>query len=168
MFSSLFELCCRKRLRLFGVFVFLCMSVSTQPVHAQVATLQELSFGEFISARNDAQYNITVNLDGSYSFSSGAFFEIVPPSVGIYEFTGLAGNATVTNVSITQTSSLISGGAPAFELINFQNLNSSVTNLAGVLQVRVAGTARTSGNGLPYPDRTYEGGINIALTLEVN
>lgn len=135
---------------------------------AQVSTLQELNFGEFISTRNDAQYSITVNLDGSYSFSSGAFYEISAPSIGIYEFTGLAPSANVTNITITQTSPLISSGATSFQMINFQTFSLPVTTLLGTLEVRVAGTARTSGNGLLYPDRTYTGGINIDVTLEPN
>lgn len=136
--------------------------------HAQVTTLQPLSFGEFISARNDGLYNITVNLDGTYSFTSGAFYEIVAPTVGIYEFTGLTPNATITNVTVTQTSSLISGGAPVFEMINFQESHPPTTSPTGEALIRIAATARTSGSGLLYPDRTYNGEINISLTLEIN
>lgn len=169
MFSSSFVHCLFAHARLIFAFVLVSVGITfAQPAHAQASTVQELSFGEFISTRNDAQYDITVNLDGSYGFSSGAFYEISPPSVGIYEFTGLAANATVTTVTVTQTAPLISSGATSFQLINLQSSTPSTTSALGVLQVRVAGTARTSGNGLLYPDRTYSGGINIDLTLEVN
>lgn len=132
--------------------------------HAGVTTVQQLNFGEFLSYNNDSQYDITVNTNGSYSFDSGGFVEIAAPQEGVYDLDGMTPNTAITGVAVTQSSAL-SFGISSFDMINFQEVHSGSTDGSGVARVTIGATARTTGNGLVYADKTYSGVVNIQINF---
>jgi len=149
--------------RLFiAVFLYaFCVSV---PLYAGVAVVQPMTFGNFVSKKNDAQYEITVNVNGTYVFDSAGFIEISPPQEGIYDIDGLTPNAAVANVVVTQSSPLSIGGR-SFQMINFQDSHAASTDGFGVLRVTVGATAQGDGIVTAYPDRTYNGSLNITISF---
>ena len=129
---------------------------------AGVTTIQAIDFGEFAVKLNDAQYDITINPDGSYNFDAAAFVEITAPQEGIYDFDSLPASTAVT-VTITQITPLSAFG-PDFEMVNLQDTHPANTDASGVVRINVGGTARTSGSGGPYSDETFNGSLNILVT----
>ncbi len=148
-----------KKVLLF-VYVVVGMFLSNNTL-AAVATVQALDFGEWVVKLNDAEYDITINTDSSYSFDSVAFVEITAPQKGIYDFTGLTPNASIT-VTVTQNSPLTAFG-PDFEMVSLQKLHASTTDPAGAVTITVGGTARTSGSSGPYSDETFNGELQILI-----
>lgn len=134
------------------------------PVYAGITTIQALSFGSFIVKNNNAQYDITVNTNGSYTFDAAGFIEIAPPQEGIFDLDGMTPLNSVTSVTVTQTIPL-SGGGEGFQMVNLQESHTTIVNLAGEIRVTVGGTARTSGNGNPYMDQTYNGQLEIQINF---
>ncbi|MFP4098963.1 MAG: hypothetical protein ACLFU1_09345, partial [Alphaproteobacteria bacterium] len=57
------------------VFAFASATAMAQ----SVTTVQALSFGEWMNFNNDAQHEVTVNTDGSYSADAAGFVVITPP-----------------------------------------------------------------------------------------
>lgn len=152
-------------MRHFCVFIaaIVCLG-AVQPAQAGVTVIQALSFGEFVVKRNDAQYDITVNADGSYTYDSGAYIEIVAPQRGVYDIDGMAANTAIASVSVTQTSAL-SGGSDIFQMVNFQEIHPATTDSSGVARIRIGATARSSGSGITYTDATYTGDIFIEVNF---
>ncbi len=135
---------------------------ASQDVRAAVTVDQALSFGTFLVMKNDAQYDITVNADGSSTYDAGAFVEIVAPQRGIYLFDGLDSSRAIVSVDVTQGSPMIGGGS-FFQLVNFQEIHPPTTNGVGEAQIFIGATARSSGNGTPYSDQTYLGTVDITI-----
>ncbi len=131
-------------------------------VNAQVTVQQALSFGEFIIKDNDAQYDITVNADGSYTYDSAGFIEITPPQRGVYLFEGLDPSRAITSVDVTQAIALVATGG-VFQMVNFQETHPASTSPLGAAQIFIGATARSSGTGVMYPDRTYIGTVDITI-----
>lgn len=148
----------------FLVFSLFLLCVMPFSAFAQVSTVQSLFFGHWISLRNDAQYDITVNTDGSFSADPSAFIMIASPTQGIYDITTPSLNASVVSVDITQFSPL-SGGIGSFQMLDFQELHSPSSDGAGVVRVTIGGTARTSGSGTPYSDVTRSGSIDVEINF---
>ncbi len=131
---------------------------------AQVSTVQALAFGNWISIKNDAQYDITVNLDGSYTYDSAGFILISPPFEGIYDITTGDLNTAVASVVVTQNSALLGGGG-TINMVDFQEQHSASSDGAGVVRVTVGATARTTGTGSGYNDATRNGSIDITINF---
>ena len=131
---------------------------------AGVTVVQALQFGSWISKNNDAQYDITINPNGSYTFDSAGFIEIAAPQEGIYDIDGLAVSTAIASVDVTQTISL-SGSGPDFQMVNLQESHPASTDASGVARIRVGGTARTSGSGTPYIDQTFNGQLDIQVNF---
>lgn len=152
----------------FSVFYFvmtmLCIMLAA-PVYAQVTTIQAIEFGEFVSKRNDAQYDVTINTNGSYTFDSAGFIELTAPQEGIYDIGGFANNATIASVVVTQNTPLGSNPAAQFQMVNFQETHPATTDGSGVARITIGATARTSGDGNPYGDATYSGSIDITVNF---
>lgn len=149
-----------KQIIFFSVLSLLCAFQA----HAQVTTIQAMNFGNWISINNNAQYDITVNTDGSYSFDASAFFIISAPTEGIYDITTPQINAAIVSVTVTESERL--EGAPGFfDLVNLQETHFPTTNGLGIARVTVGGTARTSGNTQPYQDQSYDGSIDIEINF---
>jgi len=145
------------------IILLTCLLVAT-PSHAGVTVVQALSFGEFVVKRNDAQYDITVNTNGSYTFDSAGFIEIVPPQQGIFDLDGMTPFTPVISVTVTQTSPL-AGSGENMQMVNLQETHDVAVSASGVVRVTVGGTARTSGNGNPYLDQTYNGQLEIQINF---
>ena len=129
-----------------------------------VTTVQALDFGEWLSYGNAAEYEITVNTDGSYS-ADAAFIKITAPQEGIYDIEGgFTPFTPVASVVVTQQAVLACCGN-TFSMDTFQETHSAAVDAAGVVRVTVGGTANTSGNSSAYVDGTYNGSINIQINF---
>ena len=146
---------------LFLFFVSLCTG---QLVHAGVTTIQALDFGSFIVKNNDAQYDITINTNGTYSFSAAGFFEISAPQEGIFDLDGMTPSTAITSVTVTQITPL-SGSGENFQMVNFQETHPGSTDGSGVARIVVGGTARTSGSTVNYLDQSYTGSLQIQINF---
>ncbi len=132
--------------------------------YAGVTTVQALNFGSWISKNNDAQYNITINTNGSYSFDSAGFIEISPPQEGIFDLDGMTPNTAIASVDVTQITPL-SGSGPEFNMINFQETHPASTDASGVARITIGATAQTTGVGASYIDQTFTGQIQIQINF---
>lgn len=138
--------------------------VAPAHAYAQVSTVQALNFGNWISRNNNAQYDIIINTDGSYSFDASGFFLISAPVEGVYDIQTAQINTVITSVVVTEASRL--NGAPGFfDLVNLQETHIATTNGLGIARVTIGGTARTSGNTQPYQDQAYAGSIDIDINF---
>ncbi len=147
------------RALVFCVFLFWANASS-----AAVVTVQAFDFGEWILKNNNAQHEITVNVNGSYAFDSAGFIEISPPQPGIYDIDGLTPSTAISSVDITRIS-VLSGTGPWFDIINLQESHSATTDAGGVARVTVGGTAQTSGSGALYADQTFNGVVQIQINF---
>ena len=151
--------------RISGVFlvlgVFAGILVRPALAWAGITVIQALSFGEFVIKDNSAQYDLTINPDGTYTYDPAGFVMIQAPREGIYDIDGLPPSAIITSVVVTQIGPLQNVGED-LEMVNYQTLNGNA-NGAGVAQVVVGATARTSGSGTAYIDQTYTGTLQVTL-----
>lgn len=132
--------------------------------YAGVTVVQALSFGSWISKNNNAQYDITINTNGSYTFDGGGFIEIAPPQEGVFDIDGLPVNTAIASVVVTQTIPLSASGEN-FQMISLQEAHPASTTAGGVAQITVGGTARTSGSTISYGDNTYNGQLEIQINF---
>lgn len=146
----------------FQALMFLVVFVP-DPSGAQVSVQQALSFGEFLMTNNNAQHDITVNPDGTYSYDA-AYVEIVAPQRGEYLFTGMAPSTAITGVTVAQDTPLMNG-ARNFQMVNFQVIRPGSTDPAGEALIFLGATARSSGSTGAYPDQTYTGVIDIVINF---
>jgi hypothetical protein len=144
--------------------IFVILLCLQKAAFADVTVIQELDFGQFIVKNNDAQHDITINPGGVYSFSGAGLVEISPPEDGIYDIDGLPPNSVITSINITQLNPLQGVTGEVFQMVNMQSSFSS-TNGSGVARIGIGGTARTSGNGNPYADQTYNGILQIQINF---
>lgn len=152
-------------MRLFLLFIStLCFHVFLGVAHASIVTIQALNFGEFVTIANDAQYDITVNTNGSYAFDAAGFIELSAPQEGVYDFGGLAPNTAIASVIITQTAPLV-GIGPDINMVNLQETHSGSTDGSGVARIVLGGTARTDGSGILYVDQTLNGQLQIQINF---
>lgn len=142
----------------------MCLFFCASPAFAQVTVQQALTFGSFIVKTNDAQYDITVNVDGSYSYDAAAYIEISPPQRGVYLFSGLPVSTAITSVDVVQGGALLAPGG-VFQMVNFQETSPASTSPLGVAQIFIGATARSSGSGAAYPDQTYLGTVDITINF---
>lgn len=140
--------------------LILTLSLLSIPSSADVISLTKLRFGKFIVAENNNKQSVTVNLDGSYNFSSSLIM-IDPPQRGEYQIHDLAPNSTL-HLDVSQIQPLSATGN-FFILKNFENFHTNSDN-NGVANLILGATAESSGNGLPYRDQTYSGTIQILIS----
>ncbi|MDH5722846.1 MAG: hypothetical protein OEY94_05955 [Alphaproteobacteria bacterium] len=131
---------------------------------AGVTVVQALSFGSWISKNNNAQYDITINTNGTYSFDSSGFIEIAAPQEGIFDIDGLPVSTAIASVVVTQTIPLSASGEN-FQMVSLQEAHPASTTAGGVAQITVGGTARTSGSTISYLDNTYNGQLEIQINF---
>ena len=148
----------------FLALVTMLCGVFAPPSHAQLTVIQDLAFGEFISKNNNAQYNLTVNPGGAFTFDPVGFIEINPPQSGIYDIGGFTPGESVTSVTVTQNTPL-GGVGSVFQMINFQENNSASADPLGIVRVEIGATVQTSGNGIPYGDAIYAGSADIMVNF---
>lgn len=134
------------------------------PAYAGVTTVQALSFGQFVMKNNDAAYDITINTNGSYSFSAAGYIEIVAPQEGVYDLDGMPANTAITSVTVTQITSL-SGSGFDMQMINFQETSPASTDGSGVARIEIGATARNNAIGGSYIDQTFGGVIQIQINF---
>lgn len=130
--------------------------------HADVDVIQNLDFGEVFIPSNDSVHSITINTNGSYSFSAD-IYELSAPEEGIYEIDGLPANTVVASVVITQIQPL-TGSSNFFNMSGFQTLFTN-TDALGVSQITLGATAETTGNGMPYTNQNYNGQLQIQINF---
>ncbi len=154
-------------MRILALFVIAsyCVIFSANVVFAAVTTIQAISFGSWIVKKNDAQYDIVVNPDGTYTFDSAAYIEISPPRAGIYDIDGLPVSTAIASVTVTQNSPLAGGSGKSFQMISFQETHPASTDASGVARISIGATSRSSGDGSAYPDETYTGNIDIQVNF---
>ena len=148
-------------LSLFRYFMTLCVCSIPVVGHAAVTTVQALDLGTFLMLNDDAQHEITINTNGSYSYDSG-FVLIVAPQEGIFDLDGLDSLRAVSSVTASQNSP-ISGGTGSFEMYDFQTSHPGVTDADGTLEVTVGMTVSSSGTGTSYSDTTRTGSIQLTV-----
>lgn len=144
---------------MFYVFCF-----TSHSVYAGVTVIQPLSFGAFVVKRNDAQYDITIDDGGTYSYSSVAFNMITAPEPGIFDFDGLPALTPVVSITITELTP-ISGSGDNFNMLDFTTSHNPSTDASGVLRVNIGATARSSGSGMAYPDQTMNGQLEVTINF---
>ncbi len=150
----------RFRLIIFMLFALIYSSLSL----AQVTVVQAISFGDFVTTNNDAQYDITINTDGSFSYDSAGFIPIVDPVEGVYDLSGFTPLDAVTSVTVTPLT-VLTRGSQGISMVNMQETHDSNADAGGVVRVTIGGTARTNGNGNVYLDGTYTGSIEIEVNF---
>ncbi len=146
------------------VFLSCCMLFITS-AYAAVTTVQAISFGSWIVKKNDAQYDIVLNPDGTYTYDAAAYIEISPPRGGIYDIDGLPVSTAIASVTVTQVSPLAGGSGKTFQMLTFQETHPSSTDASGVARINIGATSRSSGDSTAYPDETYSGNINIQVNF---
>lgn len=151
-------------MRLFFLIASLLVFIAPGSACAAVTVQQALSFGSFIMRANDAQYDITVNADGSYSYDAAGYIEITPPDRGVYLFDSLPVSTAITSVDVTQNTALVAVGG-VFQMVNFQETHPATTSPLGEAQIFIGATARSNGGGSVYPDRTYIGTVDITINF---
>jgi hypothetical protein len=149
-----------------ALLVFVSVLCISQSAEAQtVTTVQALNFGEWLSLNNNAEYEITINTDGSYSSDGAGFIEISAPQEGIYDIEdGFTPSTPVASVVVSQQAVLTFGGG-VFQMDAFQETHSATVDGGGVVRVTVGGTANTSGNSTAYVDGTYNGTLQIQINF---
>lgn len=145
------------------IFLFFLV-VFSAPSFAQVTVIQALSFGEFVTTNNNAQYDITINTDGSYTYDSAGFIPIIDPVEGIYDLEGFTPFDAVTSVTVTPLT-VLTRGSQGFAMVNMQEQHDPNADASGVVRVTIGGTARSNGNGNVYLDGTYSGNIEIEVNF---
>jgi len=131
---------------------------------AGVTVVQALSFGSWISKNNNVQHDITVNTNGTYTFDSAGFIELVAPQEGVFDLDGLPVSTAIASVVVTQTIPLSASGEN-FQMVSLQESHPGSTSAGGVAQITVGGTARTSGSTISYGDATYNGQLQIQINF---
>ncbi len=149
----------RYRIHISLFLLFCCFSF---PARSGVSVVQGLSFGSFISKNNDAQYDITVNTNGSYSYDAAGFILISIPNPGVYDIDGLMISTAITSVDVTQNAPLSAPGN-SLQMLNFTETHPGSTDASGVARIEIGATARTTGSGTLYPDQTYTGVVEIQI-----
>jgi len=144
-------------------FIFVCHVVFISVANAQVIELQQLQFGEWVVTDNATQQTVTVNPDGSSSYSSGLIM-LQSPQHGIYRIEGLPPFSTIIGFDIVMTQAMDGPGAPTFSMDSFQTSADPVDG-NGETILRLGATARTTGDGQGYPDGTYDGELTIDIDL---
>ena len=152
-----------RSLILYSLVVVMC-SLWPNASQAQLTTIQPLDFGEFMSRNNDAQYTLTVNAAGSYSFDATGFIEISPPQPGIYDIGGFAPNAAISSLTVAQDTPL-GGVGLVFQMISFDEIHPPTTDGAGVARIQIGATLQTSGSGMPYGDALYNGSVDVTINF---
>ena len=142
------------------LFIAITIALCSTKADADISILQKLRFGEWIITNNNAIHSITVSPSGAFSHSS-ALIRLNDPQEGVYEIDGLTPNAIIT-VTATQISPLAAGGN-TFNMNTFQ-VNHTNSNASGVATIRLGATAQTTGSGLAYDSRTYNGSIRIQIS----
>jgi hypothetical protein len=139
-------------------FFFLGTSAQAQTI----TTTQALDFGEAVILANDAQYEIVVSHNGSYSVDPQISL-VTPPTEGIYQLSGAPALQLITAINITVTQQMIGAGED-FIIDNFDINNNPQTDASGDLTVEVGARLRTSGTGNPYLDATT---YNSVMTMDI-
>ncbi len=154
------------KLAIAALLVFVSAFCLLQVAEAQtVTTVQALSFGEWLSYNNDAEYEITINTNSTYSADGAGFVEIVAPQQGIYDIEdGFTPFDPVASVVISQIAALNFGGG-TFQMDTFQETHSATVGSDGKVRVTVGGTANTSGNSTAYVDGTFNGTLQIQINF---
>ncbi len=151
-------------MRFFLVFMLCLFMVASSVSDAAVATVQAFDFGSWVVKNNDAQHEITINTNGSYTFDSAGFIEISPPQQGIFDIDGMTPNTAIASVVVTQITPLTGVGVD-FQMINLQETHPATTDGLGVVRVTVGGTAQTTGSGGSYIDQIFNGTVEIQINF---
>jgi len=125
---------------------------------------QDLSFGKFGITRNNADYDIVVDINGNYTADPGyvmtapyptnaeIFLDMLTPSVPFY-----------VHLDNTTLSVNGSGNPPLLYLRDFTTNGPFVTTPGGTLTVLIGATLRTSGDMTPYETGPYTGTLDITF-----
>jgi len=145
-----------------GLALAFGLALSSAPAKANITEVQPLRFGEWIVANNDTEQTVTINTDGSYTNSAGLIM-IQNPQHGIYRIDSLPPFAIIMGFDIVMTEPM-TGLSNSFTMDNFQTSADPVDG-NGETTLRLGATARSSGDGQPYPDATYNGELTIDIYM---
>ena len=144
--------------------VVLLVLFCATPARSAFIVVQNLTFGSFISKNNNAQYDITVNTNATYSYDAAGFIIISNPTPGVYDITGLPPSMAIASVTVAQNAPLNAPGGQ-LQMLNFTETHPAATDVAGVARITIGATCRTSGNMMAYPDNTYTGSVDITVNF---
>lgn len=143
------------------LLVALCASMNA---YAQsISVTQALSFGEVVLTDNNAQHEIVIANNGTYTNDPEYLF-VTTPDVGIYQLTGDLPNRPIASVTVTVDQQM-QGGGQQFTIDNFDISHPAQTNASGEALITVGARIRSSGTGVPYFNSQA---FNAILTLSVN
>ena len=128
-----------------------------------INTIQDITFGEAVLTNNNAQREILLSEDGSFTNDPQYLF-VTTPEPGIYEVTGQTPLRTITSVTVTVITHPNATGRQ-FTIDNFDIDHPPATDGAGEATIRVGARLQSSGNGTIYPASTT---FNGSLQLTVN
>ena len=129
-----------------------------------IEIVRQIDFGEVIVKNNDSVHEINVSHFGGYS-ADPAFIFLSTPLSGIYRLRGATPGQTISNVTITVTQQVTTGGQQ-FNIDNFDIDYPSIVDGSGEALIRVGARLRTSGNGLMYYNLTdFLGFMDLEVTL---
>lgn len=135
--------------------------VGSASARADMTELQPMNLGRWVITKNDTNYSIIINTDGSYSNASQLLM-LEPPQPGIYRIEDLPKSTPIASVTATVFDPL-DGSGQSFLLDNFQVLAPASTNGDGEATVTVGLRVRTSGNGQGYSDNVYNGALQLDI-----
>jgi hypothetical protein len=160
----------QKSMKIAGLYVLLVSMAFISPASAvdypdTMTEIQPLSFGTFAMRDNSAAYSMTVSPTGMVSYSHANKilpFGISNPQPGIFQFTDFA-PSTLLVINIADT--VITGGGPDFDLVNFVFApDPASTDAGGNLTLNIGATLRTSGLGGIYWDGGYSGNYVLSVS----
>lgn len=132
--------------------------------HPHISESQELSFGVFAVRRNDAVYEITVDINDNVTHDAvGIVLGPTAPQRAEYELRDQMPN-TILDISLTDAT-LTAGGAASFTITNYTHNNTS-TDAGGDATVLIGATLRTSGDGTKYPTGNYTGTTDLFIGIQ--
>jgi hypothetical protein len=149
-------------LLLAAALLALCAPATAQDGRYRVD--QELSFGKFGISRNNAQYEITVDINGNYTADPGfvltapyptnaeLFLDMLTPSVPLF--------VDLNNTTLSVNGS---GNPPLLSVRDFTTNGPFVTSAGGTLTVLIGATLRSSGTNDPYESGPYTGTLDITF-----
>lgn len=149
--------------KLLLILLLLLFSATFSHVSAQtITTIQDIDFGQAVITNNNAQYQIVINPNGSYT-ADPEFSFVTTPSEGIYLLSGAPARQRIDNIIITVDQQM-NGTGEDFIIDSFNVRNNPQTNNAGELTVELGARLRTSGSGINY---TAETSFNAIMTMDI-
>ncbi len=149
----------------FLFFIFLLLA-NISAVYAVITETQSMSFGTFALRNNNAQYNLTINPDGS-QIADAQFAIISNGREAAFNVSGFPPSTTLIITVVSDDLTLGGGGiGEGFPVANFKHLPTTVvTDAIGNASFTLGATMTTSGTSNVYADGNYSGNAIVSVNF---